>query len=305
MKAHARVVVIGGGVVGASVLYHLAKMGWSDVALLERRDLTAGSTWHAAGGFHAINSDPNVSRLQSYTIRLYREIQELSGQDVGLHMTGGISLAGTMDRLEWLKAEWAKHRIMGLSSELVTPEEIKKLCPIVDVKGVVGGLYDPNEGHVDTYGVTHAYVKAARLKGAEVCTQTRVVELNRRNDGHWDVVTDQGKVVAEHVVNAAGLWASRVGRMVGISLPVVPMEHTYIVSDVVPEIEALKKELPLMVDLEGFTYLRQERNMALLGIYERNPKHWSVDGVDWDFGTDLLPPDLERISDELMLGFQR
>lgn len=306
MKSHYRAVVIGGGVVGASVLYHLAKLGWKDVALIERAELTAGSTWHAAGGFHAINADPNIAALQKYTIGLYREIEAESGQNVGLHMTGGVNLAGTPQRWEWLKSAWAIFNTMGMDTvRLVTPEEIRELCPIVDVSGIYGGLYDSNEGHLDTYGATHAYAGAARKRGAEIILRNRVIELRPRPDGAWTVVTEQGTLVADHVVNAGGLWAKQVGLMAGVDLPVTPMEHHYLLTGKIPEVAALKKELPLTVDLEGFTYLRHEGQGVLLGIYETNPKHWNVDGAPWDYGMELIPEDIERIAPELEKGFER
>ena len=306
MKSHVRVAVIGGGVVGCSVLYHLSKLGWADIVLLERKELTSGSTWHAAAGFHAINSDPNVSRLQAYTISLYKEIQEFSGQDVGLHMTGGVNLAATPSRWEFLRAEWARHRILGIDSELFTPAEIKEMCPIVDTKDLLGGLYDRNEGHLDPYGVTHGYAAAARKQGAEVYRQTRVVDLQPRSDGSWEVVTENGTIHAEHVVNAAGLWAREVGAMAGIRLPLIPMAHHYLITEDIDELVAMDREIPLTADLDGEIYLRQEHNGVLLGIYEHNSQPWALDGTPWDYAEDeLLPPDLDRISDALMKGFRR
>lgn len=306
MKSHYRAVVIGGGVVGASVLYHLAKFGWNDVALIERAELTAGSTWHAAAGFHALNADPNVAALQDYTIKLYREIEAESGQNIGLHMTGGVNIASHPDRWEWLKSAWAIFQSVGIeTARLVTPEEIKEICPIVDVTGVLGGLYDSNEGHLDPYGTTHAYVGAARKRGADLILRNRVVELRQRPDGHWNVITEKGTIVAEHVVNAAGLWAKQVGLMAGVDLPVTPMEHHYLITDDIPEVAELDRELGLAVDLEGFTYLRQERNGVLLGVYELNPKHWSMDGAPWNYGMELIREDIERISPELAKGFER
>ena len=306
MKSQYRAVVIGGGVVGASVLYHLAKFGWSDVALIERAELTAGSTWHAAAGFHPLNADPNIAALQSYTIKLYREIQEESGQDVGLHMTGGVNIASAPERWEWLQAAWATFQTMGIeTARLVGPDEIKAMMPIADVTGVLGGLYDANEGHLDPYGTTHAYTGAAKKRGAEVILRNRVVELNPRIEGGWDVVTEHGTIIAEHVVNAGGLWAKQVGRMVGVDLPVTPMEHHYLITEEIPELAALDRELPLMADLEGFTYSRQERNGLLLGVYELTPKHWNMEGAPWDYGMDLIPEDIDRISPELAKGFER
>lgn len=306
MKSHYRVAVIGGGVVGVSVLYHLAKLGWKDVVLIERKELTAGSTWHAAAGFHAINADPNIAALQSYTIGLYKTLQEESGQNVGMHMAGGVNLAGTPERWEWLKSAWAVFQTMGMEeARLMTPEEVKQVCPIADISGIHGGLYDPNEGHLDAYGVTHAYAIAAKKRGAEVILRNRVLELHPRPDGAWTLVTEQGTITAEHVVNAAGLWAKKVGLMAGVDLPVTPMEHHYLVTEAIPDVAALDKELPLTVDLEGFTYLRQEGKGVLLGIYELNPKHWNIDGAPWDYGTELIPEDIDRIAPQLAKGFER
>jgi dimethylglycine dehydrogenase len=306
MKAHAQVVVIGGGVVGCSVLYHLTKLGCTDVVLCERKELTAGSSWHAAGGFHAFNSDPAVARLQAYTISLYKEIQELSGQDVGVHLTGGLLLAETRERWDFLRSDWARHRVLGLTTELISPTQVRELCPIMDVSRVRGAIYAPDEGHLDTYGATHAYAKAARLKGAEVYRHTRVLELVPGQDGGWRVVTDQGTIYCQHVVNAAGLWAREVGRMAGVDLPLVPMEHHYLITDDLPELQDAPRELPGILDLDGEIYLRQERKGMLLGVYEKNATPWALAGTPWDHGeTELLPPNLDRLTDSLEKGFQR
>ncbi len=246
MKSHYRAVVIGGGVVGASVLYHLAKFGWKDIALIEREILTAGSSWHAAGGFHALNADPNIAALQAYTIDLLSEVEKESGQSIGMHMTGGVSIAAAPERWEWLQASYRIFQTMGIEDvRLIGVDEIREHCPILDTAGVLGGLYAQREGYIDPAGVVHAYAKAARKRGAEVIEHNRVLELKHRPDGHWDVVTEKGTIIAEHVVNAAGLWAKQVGRMAGIELPVSPMEHHYLVTEAIPEIQALDKELPL------------------------------------------------------------
>ena len=306
MRTHAQVVVIGGGVVGCSVLYHLTKLGWKDVVLCERKELTAGSSWHAAGGFHALNSDPNVSRLQAYTVQLYREIEALSGQDVGLHFTGGLNVAATAARWDFLRADAARHRVLGLNSRLVSPQEIRELCPLMDVSEVLGGIYDPMEGHLDPYGATHAFAKAARLNGAEIYRHAMVRELRAHSDGTWTVSTDKGSILAEHVVNAGGLWAREVGRMAGVDLPVVPMEHHYLLTEDLPEIKNAGRELPLILDLDGEIYLRQERNGVLLGVYEQEATPWAVTGTPWDYGdTELLPPALERLTQSLEKGFRR
>ncbi len=305
MKSHYRVVVIGGGVVGASVLYHLAKFGWSDVCLIERKVLTAGSSWHAAGGFHALNADPNIASLQAYTIDLLSEIEKESGQSVGMHMTGGLSLAGTPDRWEWLQSAYRTFQSIGIEDvRLVTPEEAAALCPIMSPHDILGGMWADREGYIDTTGTVHAYAGAAKKRGAEVIENNRVLELNQTKDG-WQVVTEQGTVTCEHVVNAAGLWAKQVGRMAGIELPVSPLNHHYLISDTIPEVAALDHELPLVVDLEGFTYMRQDQKGILLGIYEIDHDHWMMDGAPWEYGFELQQEDTDRIERELTLGFQR
>jgi dimethylglycine dehydrogenase len=300
------VVVVGGGIVGCSLLYHLTLKGWTDVALIERAELTAGSSWHAAGGFHAINSDTHIAALQKYTIGLYPQVEAESGVSVGLKMTGGIELASTPDRMQWLRAELEWHAMMGTDgARLVEVDEIVDLVPIVDPAGLVGGLFDPHEGNLDPNGATHAYAAAARGRGADVVLHNRVLDITRTPDGLWRLDTEQGPVTAEHVVNAAGLWARKVGRMVGVDHPVTPMQHHYLVTESVPEIAALTHVMPAVTDLEGFTYLQREGDGVVLGVYERTPKHWKTEGADWDFGMTLFPEDLDRISPELELGFAR
>ncbi len=305
MKSHYRVVVIGGGVVGASVLYHLAKFGWSDVCLLERSVLTSGSSWHAAGGIHALNADPNMAALQAYTIDLLSEIEKESGVNIGLHMTGGLTLAGTPDRWEWLQSAYRVFQSIGIEDcELMTPEEAQKRCPIMSADGVLGAMWADREGYIDTTGTVHAYAVAARKRGAEYYEHTKVRELIRTADG-WEVVTDKGTVTCEHVVNAAGLWAKQVGRMAGIELPLSPLKHHYLISDTIPELVELDFEVPMTVDLEGFTYLRQDQKGVLLGIYEIDHEHWAMDGAPWDYGMELFQEQTDRIERELTCGFER
>jgi dimethylglycine dehydrogenase len=303
MKNDARVVVIGGGVVGVSVLYHLTKAGWKDVLLIERGELTCGSTWHAAGGMHTINGDPNVAKLQQYTINLYKEIEQISGQSCGMHVTGGIMLAGTRARLDWLKMTRARGRYLGMELEIISVEEAQRLFPLMNKEHFVGALYDPIEGHVDPYGVTHAYAKAAQIGGAQVVRHTRVTDLKPRADGSWDVITDHGNVHAEHVVNAGGLWAREVGRMVGLELPILAMEHQYLITEDIPALKGQKEQLHC-IDFEGEIYTRQERGGMLLGTYERAGVPWSPRETPWDFTQSLLPNDLERIAPSLEVGFE-
>ena len=303
MRNQARVVVIGGGVVGVSVLYHLTKAGWRDVLLIERGELTCGSTWHAAGGMHTVNGDPNVAKLQQYTINLYRELERLTGQSCGMHVTGGLMLAGTRERVDWLKMTQARGRYLGMELEMISVEEAARRFPLMNKQHFVGALYDPIEGHVDPYGVTQAYAKAAQQNGAEVMRHNRVLELVPRADGSWDVITEQGKVHAEHVVNAGGLWAREVGRLVGLELPVLAMEHQYLITEDLPQLRGQPEQLHV-IDFEGEIYTRQERGGMLLGTYERAGVPWSPRVTPWDFTQSLLPNDLERIAPSLEVGFE-
>jgi dimethylglycine dehydrogenase len=309
VKTSAQVVVIGGGVVGASVLYHLTKAGWTDVMLLERRELTAGSTWHAAGGMHTLNGDPNVARLQQYTIKLYEEIQRTSGQDCSIHLPGGLMLADTEVRMDFLRMAVARGRYLGMELELISAREARDLFPLLDPQYFVGALYDPVEGHVDPTGVTRAYVKSAQLAGAEVHQHQPVVGLEQRPDGTWSVRLESGDVVhAEHVVNAGGLWAREVGRMVGLELPVLAMQHHYLLTVDMPEVAEhvarTGEEMPMALDFGGEIYIRQEGGGMLLGTYEQDCRPWSPRQTPWDFGSELLKPDMDRITPELQVAFR-
>ena len=304
MKSHAQVLVIGGGVVGCSVLYHLTKLGCKDAVLLERSELTSGSTWHAAGGMHTLNSDPNVARLQKYTIELYQEIEQISGQSCGVHLTGGLMLADNDERLEYLRILQGKARVMGNDCQIVTLSEAQAMHPLFDPKYFVGALFDPLEGHIDPSGVTNAYAKAARIQGAEIYRHTKVEALNQTSDGSWEVITDKGVIKAEKVVNAAGLWAREVGRMVGLELPVLAIEHHYLLTEPVPEIYERETELPHALDFAGEIYTRQEQRGFLLGTYEKNAVPWSPKTTPWDFGHELLQPDFDRIGERLDTAFK-
>lgn len=310
LPSHARVVVIGGGVVGCSILFHLAKFGWKDVVLLERDELTSGSSWHAAGQIHTISSDPNISRLQSYTIDLYREIEEISGHSVGLHITGGFYLASTRDWYDYLKRERSKARYMGLSQEFISPKEVAERHPLIDPKHYHAALWDDQDGDLDPSGATYAFAKAAQHHGARYFTHTPATVTTQRTDGSWDVTTPKGVINAEHIVNCGGLWAREVGIMQGVHLPVQPMEHHYLITETIPEIEERMKQgepgrLPAGIDYEANIYFRQERHGMLLGTYEPKGTPWMVDGTPWSFGHELLPPDIDRVADRLEMSFER
>jgi dimethylglycine dehydrogenase len=304
MQTSARAVVIGGGVVGASTLYHLAKIGWTDTLLIEQSELAAGSTWHAAGGMHTFNGEANISRLQKYTIDLYREIEALSGQSCGLHPNGGLMLAATPGELDSLKLICSRARYLRMETEMITLEEARRLNPLIDTTHFIGALWRADGGHCDPSGTTHAYVKAARTLGASVERFTRVLSLSQRRDASWDVVTDKGTVHAEHVVNCAGLWARELGHMVGIELPVLAMQHHYLITEDIPELKGRDKEIVNTTDYAGEIYMRQERGGALIGTYEPHGVIWSPLKTPEDFSMQLLPDDFERLAPYFEVGFQ-
>lgn len=305
MESQVRVVVIGGGVVGCSILYHLARAGWSDVMLLERRELTCGSSWHAAGQIHTINSNSNLSNLQYHTLRFYPELEAESGQPVGLHRTGVIYLASTVERLNYLKKERAKARMFNSDMEFMDLAEVKRRHPLINTTHYLGALFDPLDGRIDPASVVHAYAKAARNRGVKIHQHTPVVAIRQRPDATWDVITEKGTIRAEIVVNAGGLWARDVGRMVGIELPIQAMEHHYLITEPIKELEQLPHEVPGAIDYEANVYTRQEGKGLLLGTYEEGGQPWSVDVTPWDFGHDLLPIRLDRIAERLEVAFER
>ncbi len=304
MRNSARAVVIGGGVVGASTLFHLAKIGWTDTLLLEKSELTSGSTWHAAGGMHTFNGEANISRLQKYTIDLYREIEAMSGQSCGLHANGGLMLAATPGELDSLKLICSRARYLGMETAMISLEEAQRLNPLIDARYFIGALWRADGGHCDPSGTTQAYVKAARLLGASVERHTRVLSLQPRHDGSWDVVTDKGTVHAEHVVNCAGLWAREVGHMVGIELPVLAMEHHYLLTEDIPELQGREREIVNTTDYAGEIYMRQERGGALIGTYEPHGIVWAPLRTPDDFSMQLLADDFERLAPQFEVGFR-
>jgi dimethylglycine dehydrogenase len=304
MKDSARAVIIGGGVVGASVLYHLAKIGWRDLLLLEKSELTSGSTWHAAGGMHTFNGEANISRLQKYTIDLYREIETLSGQSCGLHPNGGLMLAATEGELDSLRLICSRARYLGMETEMISLAEAHSLNPLIDTRHFIGALWRADGGHCDPSGTTHAYVKAAQQLGASVERFTRVLSLTPRRDGSWEILTDKGEVRAEHVVNCAGLWAREVGHMVGIELPVLAMEHHYLITEDLPELAGRDREIVNTTDYSGEIYMRQERRGALIGTYEPHGVPWAPLKTPDDFTMQLLPEDFERLAPYFEVGFR-
>jgi len=305
VKNETRAVVIGGGIVGVAVLYHLTKLGWRDVVLVERKQLTAGSTWHAAAGFHSLNGSVNMARLQAYSIQTYDEVEEISGQDIGIHRVGTCTTAATPERWDFLKIVDELNTTLGIDSWLIDASEIPEYSRLTDHTKLIGALIDPADGYLDPYGATHAYAKAARIGGAEIYQETLVTALDHRDDNTWDVITEKGTINTEHVINAAGLWAREVGQMVGLDLPLIPYEHHYLITEQIPEVMAQDKESLLTVDLDGGIYVREEVGGLLFGVYEPNPIPWSLDGTPWSFGSQLLEPRLDHIAGSLEKGFER
>ena len=301
----ARVVVIGGGVVGCSILYHLAKAGWRDVVLLERDELTSGSSWHAAGSLFSLTSPSNASVLQKYAIDLYGRLGEESGQDCGFYKTGELWLALSDEEVKNLKIVRAQGRRQAIYAEFVSPAEAVQMAPILSADGLKAVLYEPDAGFCDPSSVTHAFAKAARNYGATIHRFTPVVEMHQTANGEWRIVTDKGTISAEFVVNAAGLWAREVAALAGITMPLLPVEHHYMVTESIPEIASAESKIPNISFGEANVYARQEGSGLLLGAYESHCTHWAEPGTPLDFGHELLPNDLERMEDNLARAMER
>ncbi|MEM8693072.1 MAG: FAD-dependent oxidoreductase [Pseudomonadota bacterium] len=305
MRSHAQAVVIGGGVIGCSVLYHLAKLGWTDVMLLERDELTSGSTWHAAANIHGLHDSTNISRLQHYTMGLYKEIEQETGQGCGVFQPGSLYLAQTEDRVHQLKLQAAKAKLYGMNFHEIDRAEAERLNPLVDFDGIRCIMWEPDGGNVDPSGVTNAYAAGARAMGAEIHRFTPVTATEMQKDGRWIVRTHMGDVKTDWVVNAAGLWGREVAAMAGIDLPLLPTEHQYFVTEMMPEIAALDRRLPSIADRDGEYYLRQEGQGLLIGAYEKDVRFWAQDGTPSDFGHELFADDLERIEPNMMRAIDR
>jgi dimethylglycine dehydrogenase len=299
MQSDARVVVIGGGVTGCAILYHLAKMGWTDVVLLERQELTSGSSWHAAGSLFALTSPANAAVLQKYTIELYPKLEAESGQACGYHTTGGLHLARTDDQVTALRLAHSRGKRNGIVTEFISLDEARRRAPILRTDGLKAVLSEPLKGYVDPASVTHAFAKAARDMGAKVHRFSPVTATKRLPSGEWEVVTPQGTIRAEFVVNAAGLWAREVAALAGITLPLMPVEHHYMVTETIPEIAELDHEIPNISEPSGGYYSRQEGQGLLLGAYESRCVHWAEDGTPLDFGHELLPDDISRMEENM------
>ncbi len=305
MRTHAQAVVIGGGVIGCSILYHLTKLGWTDVVLLERDELTSGSTWHAAANIHGLHDSTNISRIQHYTMQLYKNLEEETGQSCGVFQPGSLYLAQTEAREHQLKLQAAKAKLYGMNFYEIDRDEAERLHPLTNFDGIRCIMYEPDGGNVDPSGVTNAYAVGARQNGAEIHRFTPVTATEQQPDGTWIVRTPKGDINTEWVVNAAGLWGREVAALAGIELPLMPTEHQYFVTETIQEIADLGRRLPSVADRDGEYYLRQEGQGLLIGAYEKDLKYWAEDGTPLDFAHDLFPDDLERIEENMMRAIDR
>ena len=305
MRTHAQAVVIGGGVIGCSILYHLTKLGWTDVVLLERSELTSGSTWHAAANIHGLHDSTNISRLQHYTMGLYKDLEAETGQGCGIFQPGSLYLAQTAEREHQLRLQAAKARYYGMNFHEVTREEAERLHPLVNYDGIRCIMFEPDGGNVDPSGVTAAYAAGARQRGAEIHRQTPVTATRPQPDGSWIVETPKGDIHTTWIVNAAGLWGREVARMAGLTLPLLPTEHQYFVTETIAEIAGLGRRLPSVADRDGEYYLRQEGLGLLVGAYEKDVRFWAEDGTPPDFGHELFADDLDRIAPNMLRAMDR
>ncbi len=305
LKSHARVVIIGGGAIGTSILYHLSKYGWKDVMLIEKHELTSGSTWMAAGNCSFYHGNYYCTRVNMKSIELYKQIEAETGQSPGWHTTGSIRTADNPGRMDELGYMYSMNRCLGLDVRWVTPKEIADLHPLMNVDGLTGGLYWPDDGDVDPSSITQAMAIGARKYGGEIVQHNRVTGLTRKPNDEWIVHTEKGDVTCEYVVNAAGLWAPKVAAMAGIEIPSIPGAHSHILFEAIDAVKDRETFLPLIRDPDQSIYIRQEMDSLILGLYEHKIKQWYPEGVPWDYALTELTPDIDHISDFIENGINR
>ena len=301
-----RVLIIGGGAMGVSTLYHLAKFGWTDIALVEKNELTAGSTWHAAGLCTHFAHNLTIQALRAHSVRLYSgELEAETGNPVSFHQCGALRVTRSKDRMDEFRHVQGIGKYSGHRFDILTPEELKEIYPLVELHDLIGAIHEPFDGHVDPSQATHAMAQGARHNGAKIHRHTKVTSLEQTPSGEWRVVTDQGDFAAEHLVMAAGTWAYEIGRLAGLDLPVVPILHQYLVTDRIEAVAELDRELPIIRDPEESWYVRPERDGMIIGPYEKDGKSWSIDQVPPEFGMELLPPDLDCIEHIVAAAMER
>ncbi len=306
LPSHAQTVIIGGGMLGVGLAYHLAKEGWNDVVLIEKGELTSGSTWHAAGLIGQFIGDMNMARIHLYGSDLYKNLEAETGQATGWHGTGSVRLATNQDEVDWFHLVKGQLDYIGAECHIISPEQVRELFPIADTEGVILGVWTPQDGHTDPASTCNAMAAGARTHGARFIRHNRVTDIKQTANGEWLVETEKGAIRCEHVVNAAGSFACQVAEMVGLELPIVNMVHQFLVTEGIAEVRALDKELPVMRDPRSCCYYRQEQDGLIIGPYESaGAKPWGLDGIDWSFDQELLPPDIERLEPWLELAIKR
>ena len=307
MKSHARVVVVGGGVMGVGLLYHLALEGWSDIALIEKGELTSGSTWHAAGQCPQFNGSLNMSKVHLYGTQLYPQLEKLTGQAVSWHGCGGLRLATTDEEVNWFKYVYGVSRLAGYECEIIGPGEIKQYHPFLETFGVKAAFRTVTDGHVAPADITNAMAAGARQLGAEIYRRTRVMDIKLLPSGEWNVITDKGNITCQHVVNSAGSYCDVVGSWTGHNVPIANMLHHYMITEPLKELIDLAPELPVVRDPYSHAYLREETNGVLVGPYETATAHLCWDGQPpaWDFESELVAPELDRLTPWLERATER
>ncbi|MBL4739295.1 MAG: GcvT family protein [Pelagibacteraceae bacterium] len=304
--SHAKVGIIGGGIMGVSLLYHLAKEGWKDLVLLEKGELTSGSTWHAAGQCPHFVGSYNLAKVHHHSTELYKKLEQETGQATGWHGCGSLRLAYKQEDLEWFHYVKGILDNVGSPAKIISTQEIPKIHPFIKSDGIIGALHTPEDGHTDPSSTTNAMAIGARNGGAKIYRHNRVIDIKSRPSGEWELITEKGIIICEHVVNAAGSYCPEVGHMVGLkNIPSINMIHQYLVTEEHPAIKKLKKELPVVRDPHSSCYLRQEGKGLLIGIYEKDAKCWALDGMDWKFNMELLEPELDRLEEHLKKGMDR
>ena len=309
MKAKAKVVVVGGGVVGVSALYHLAKKGWSDVVLIERKELTSGSTWHAAGLLPLFNMSYSVGQLHKYAVNFYKTLEEETGQNVGFSVVSNIRLATTQDRMDEYYQYAAVAKTIGVKVNFLTPDDVKEIWPLCNTDGLIGAIQHPEDGYIQPADLTQALAKGARDKGAEIYRNTNVTGINQLDNEIWVVETDKGNIECEHVISCTGNFARQTGKMVGLDIPVIPVEHQYIVTEPHPEIQKRKEqglpEMGVLRDSDSSWYMREERGGLILGPYEKGAPACYVDGPSQNSEFELFQEDIERIEPHIESAIHR
>ena len=310
MTTDTRVVIVGGGIMGVSLAWHLTARGWRDVVLIEKDELTAGSTWHAAGLCTHFAHNPTIMEMRAASVRLYRDVLPAeTGETAGFHACGALRVTRSAERMAEFRHVQGLGEFVGHEFRILSPEELARIYPPARIDGLLGAIHEPNDGHVDPTLATNALAAGARFRGAEIRRHEPVQAIERDASGAWAVHTGRGTIRAEHIVNAAGTWCREIGAMVGVDLPVVPMLHQYLVTAEVPEIAARiaagEPELPIIRDPEESWYLRQERDGFIVGPYEADGRPWGVDGIPPDFGMELLPPELDRVESIVAMAMER